>query len=143
MDRHARYFLDLAERADNRYWEGDKARALSNIESDHDNVRAALRHFLASGDSESAARLAGGLSMFWFIRGHCGEGRAWLREVLAQVPPEGPSGNSAEIDVAVQLGVVQKLLDAASSSPRPPARFSDISMESAPPVHGPVVFAVD
>jgi ATP/maltotriose-dependent transcriptional regulator MalT len=30
--------------------------------------------------------------MFWFIRGHCGEGRAWLREVVAQVAPGGPSG---------------------------------------------------
>src|SRR5262245_46049196 len=85
MGRHARYFLDLTERADNQYWAGDEARALSSIESDHDNVRAALRHFLASGDGESAARLAGGLGMFWFIHGQCGEGRAWLREVLSQL----------------------------------------------------------
>jgi predicted ATPase/DNA-binding CsgD family transcriptional regulator len=95
MGRHALYFLALAERADKQYWGGDEARALSTIESDHDNVRAALRHFLASGDGESAARLAGGLSMFWFIRGHCSEGRTWLREVLELVESAGPLGNAS------------------------------------------------
>jgi DNA-binding CsgD family transcriptional regulator/tetratricopeptide (TPR) repeat protein len=95
MGRHARYYLELAERADRRYWAGDEGRALSVIESDHDNVRAALRHFLANGEVESAARMAGGLSMFWFIRGHCSEGRAWLREVLAHVAHEGPADTNA------------------------------------------------
>jgi predicted ATPase/DNA-binding NarL/FixJ family response regulator len=97
MGRHALYFLELAERADKQYWAGDEARALSTIESDHDNVRAALRHFLAGGDGESAARFAGGLSMFWFIRGHCSEGRAWLREVLEQVEAAETVGNASAI----------------------------------------------
>jgi predicted ATPase len=95
--RHAHYFLELAEGADNRYWAGDEARALSSIESDHDNFRAAMRHFVASGEGECAARLAGGLSMFWFIRGYCSEGRTWLREVLAQVAPDGPSGSASAV----------------------------------------------
>jgi predicted ATPase len=103
MDRHARYFLELAERADNQYWAGDEAPALSSIEPDHDNFRAALRHFLASGGFESAARLAGGLSMFWFIRGHCNEGRAWLREVLGQIQSAGPSGIASAVYAKVLL----------------------------------------
>ena len=56
--RHARYFLDLVERADARLWAGDEAGAMGTIEPEHDNVRAALRHFLATGDAECAARLA-------------------------------------------------------------------------------------
>jgi hypothetical protein len=68
---------------------------MSSIEPEHDNVRAALRHFLATGEAELAARLAGALGMFWFFGGYFGEGRAWLREVLGQVGPVGPSENAS------------------------------------------------
>ncbi len=84
-NRHARYFLALVERADARLWTGDEAGAVSSIEPEHDNVRAALWHFLATGEAECAARLAGALGMFWFFGGHFEEGRAWLREVLGQL----------------------------------------------------------
>jgi len=63
--RHARYFLELVERADARLWAGDDAGAVSRIEPEYDNVRAALRHFLATGEAECAARLAGALGTFW------------------------------------------------------------------------------
>jgi predicted ATPase/DNA-binding CsgD family transcriptional regulator len=89
--RHARYFLALAERADARFLTGDEAGALSRIEPEHENVRAALRHFLASSEAECAARLAGALGLFWFFRGHFDEGRAALREVLARAAPVGPA----------------------------------------------------
>jgi predicted ATPase/DNA-binding CsgD family transcriptional regulator len=94
--RHALYFLGLAERAEARYEAGDEAGALSTLEPEHDNVRAALRHFLASGEAELAARLAGAVGKFWFFRGHLNEGRATLREVLAQAEQIGlPSRPSA------------------------------------------------
>jgi len=82
--RHALYFLELAERAETRYEAGDEVGALSTLEPEHDNVRAALRQFLANGEAELAARMAGALGKFWFFRGHLNEGRATLREVLAQ-----------------------------------------------------------
>ena len=66
--RHARYFLDLVERADARLWAGDEPGAMGRIAPEHDNVRAALRHLLATGEAEGAARLAGALGMFWFFR---------------------------------------------------------------------------
>src|SRR6266567_3728375 len=89
--RHARYFLEFAERADARLWAGDDAGAVSSIEPEHDNVRAAMRHLLATGEAECAARLAGALGMFWFFGGYLGEGRAWLREVLSQIEAIGPT----------------------------------------------------
>ena len=94
--RHARYFLGLAERAEARYEAGDEAGALSSLEPEHDNVRAALRHFLASGEAELAARLAGALGKFWFFHGYVNEGQAALREVLAQAERVGlPARRSA------------------------------------------------
>ncbi|MCA1644460.1 MAG: LuxR C-terminal-related transcriptional regulator [Chloroflexi bacterium] len=82
--RHALYFLELAERAEARYEAGDEVGALSTLEPEHDNIRAALRHFLADSEAELAARMAGAVGKFWFFRGHLNEGRATLREVLAQ-----------------------------------------------------------
>jgi non-specific serine/threonine protein kinase len=94
--RHALYFLDLVERADDRFLRGDEAGALGSIEPEHDNVRAALRHFLAAGESERAARLAGALGMFWYFRGYFNEGRAALREALGRLGSGGsPGGASA------------------------------------------------
>src|SRR6266571_2729462 len=82
--RHTLYFLELAVRAEARYEAGDEVGALSTLEPEHDNVRATLRHFLANGEAELAARMAGAVGKFWFFRGHLNEGRATLREVLAQ-----------------------------------------------------------
>jgi predicted ATPase/DNA-binding CsgD family transcriptional regulator len=89
--RHAFYFLDLAERAEVQYEAGDEVGALSTVEPEHANVRAALRHFLVNREAEYAARLAGALGKFWFFRGHLNEGRAALGEVLAQADQLGLS----------------------------------------------------
>jgi hypothetical protein len=67
---------------------------VGSIEPDHDNVRAAMRHFLATGEAECAARLGGALGMFWFFRGHFDEGRAWLREVRGNVCADGLFGSA-------------------------------------------------
>ena len=119
--RHARYFLDLVERADARLWAGDEAGALGTIEPEHDNVRAALRHFLATGEAEGAARLAGALGMFWFFRGYFGEGRAWLREVLDAADRAGLAGSaSAAYAKALQADgrLAQVQGDFAAAEPR-------------------------
>ena len=98
--RHAHYFLDLVERADARLWAGEEAGAVASIEAEHDNVRAALRRFLATGEIEGAARMGGALGMFWFFGGYCTEGRVWLHDVLRQAEPahasESPSAGYAK-----------------------------------------------
>ena len=92
--RHASYFLDLVERADARFWASDEAGALSSIEPEHDNVRAALRYFLSTGAVDYALRLASSMGMFWFIRGYCTEGRTWLHEALGLAAADGPAASS-------------------------------------------------
>lgn len=53
------------------------------LEADHDNLRAALRFSLDSGDSATALQLCASLWRFWFERGYLSEGRRWLEESLA------------------------------------------------------------
>ena len=79
--RHAAYFLGLAEEAEPNL-RGSPGDWLDRLEREHDNFRAALDRLEASGDSETALRLAAALWRFWYLKGHLAEGRRRLERVL-------------------------------------------------------------
>ncbi len=79
--RHADYFLGLAEEAEPDL-RGSPGDWLDRLEREHDNFRAALDRLEASGDSETALRLAAALWRFWYLRGHLAEGRRRLESAL-------------------------------------------------------------
>jgi tetratricopeptide (TPR) repeat protein len=81
-DAHAAHFLALAERAEPALYGWDQLVWLARLETEHDNLRAALGWAIAERD-ESAARLAAALGAFWEIRGYGSEGRRWLERALA------------------------------------------------------------
>ena len=80
-DRHAGYFGDLAEDACRQPGQREKD-CLDLLESEHDNLRAAL-DWLRSNASERFLRLAGALGWFWHLHSHFTEGRVYLAEALA------------------------------------------------------------
>ncbi len=81
--RHAAYFLDLAETAE----QGLKGRAqvawLRRLEEEHDNLRAALV-WAQAHDCTVGLRMAGALWQFWRMRGYLSEGRRRVEGLLAQ-----------------------------------------------------------
>jgi predicted ATPase/DNA-binding SARP family transcriptional activator len=79
--RHAAYFLGLAEEAEPSL-RGSPGDWLDHLEREHDNFRAALDRLEASGDSETALRLAAALWRFWYLKSHLAEGRRRLESVL-------------------------------------------------------------
>jgi predicted ATPase/transcriptional regulator with XRE-family HTH domain len=83
QQRHARYYLALAEEAAPRLYQADQARWLDRLERDHDNLRMALAWCRERTHVELGLRLAGNLTEFWAVRGHFSEGRAWLEQFLA------------------------------------------------------------
>jgi non-specific serine/threonine protein kinase len=79
---HAQYFLSLAERADPQLRRGGQQAWYRRLESEHDNLRAALRWLRQHQEPEKALRLAGALGYFWWHRGYNTEALHWLEEGL-------------------------------------------------------------
>jgi predicted ATPase/transcriptional regulator with XRE-family HTH domain len=81
--RHAEYYLALAEEADRHLRTAEQQMWLDRLEAERCNLRAALAWFLDNtADAERGLRLAGALGHFWNIRGHVSEGRAWSTQAL-------------------------------------------------------------
>jgi predicted ATPase len=89
-DRHAAYYLALAEAAEPALKGPAQLVWLQRLETEHDNLRAALSRFLEQDRIEEAVRLAWGLWLFWWFHGHVEEGGRWMEEILTRsgsLPP--------------------------------------------------------
>jgi predicted ATPase/DNA-binding XRE family transcriptional regulator len=81
--RHADYYVALAERATPELEGGGQVAWLERLESEHDNLRAALAWLLEHGRPQQTARLGSAIWLYWVVRGHAGEGQMWLERALA------------------------------------------------------------
>ena len=80
--RHATWFLDLAEAAEPELVGPDQATWVVRLQEEAGNLRAALTWSLDGGELETGLRMAGVLFRFWSIRGELSEGRRWLEQAL-------------------------------------------------------------
>ncbi|MEO5953439.1 MAG: adenylate/guanylate cyclase domain-containing protein, partial [Chloroflexia bacterium] len=85
--RHVGYYLAFSEDAEPKLLGAQQATWLNLLESEHDNMRAALSWALENNRVEEALRLAGALSRFWVLRSYFTEGRRRLAEALAVTEP--------------------------------------------------------
>ena len=79
--RHAQYSMALAETARSFYNSNQQVYWLNKVESEQDNVRAALA-WSYENELEIYLRLATALGKFWLTRGYLQEGNDWLRQGL-------------------------------------------------------------
>ena len=94
--RHADHFLALSVEAEPYLTAEDQLEWLDRCETEHPNIRAALRWAIEGGDAHRALEAAGALWRFWQQRGHLAEGRAWFAEILAMPSGQGPSAERAK-----------------------------------------------
>ncbi|MER7444946.1 AfsR/SARP family transcriptional regulator [Micromonospora avicenniae] len=80
---HAAEFLTVAERADTHLRGPEQLSWLRRLQTEYDNLHAALRWVIAAGEAETAVRLTAALSWYWWLRGQRTEGADLAREVLA------------------------------------------------------------
>jgi non-specific serine/threonine protein kinase len=109
--QHAAFFLSFA-----LHWETDanfggpgRQTALTALERELDNLRAALRWYLEQGDAENGISIGRALWTFWVIRGLYTEGRSWLAPLAAlpdatKVPALRAVAQSIEATLAWRQG---------------------------------------
>ena len=94
-DRHCRYYLALAERAEPHLFTGGEAEWLPKLDAEADNFRAALDWSIRDGDPAHGLRLAGLLGKYWDIRNMAPEGLDWLESAIAAAGDDAPSRDRA------------------------------------------------
>ena len=87
--RHAERTLRVVEAATDRRHEG-----VDELQTLHDDARAALDFLAGDGETELALRLASAFGDFWLVRGHVREGRRRLEAALTD-------GASAPADLQI------------------------------------------
>jgi predicted ATPase/DNA-binding SARP family transcriptional activator len=102
-ERHARFFVAVAETADPQLTTTQASFWLNRLDQERDNLNHALNWTLEPTATVSASqrialglRLVSTLTNFWFLRGHHQEGLARLRELLAR--PEAATPTRARME---------------------------------------------
>jgi non-specific serine/threonine protein kinase len=108
-DRHRDWYLALAEAAEPELHGARVVEWLGRLEREHDNLRAALAWSVVEGrqPAEGALRLASAVTRFWELRGHAGEGRRWLTQLLAVDIAASPAVRARALCNAGVLAAVQ------------------------------------
>jgi predicted ATPase len=89
-DRHAAYFLALAEPAEAELHGAGQLAWLDRLETRHDNLSAALTWLIDTGQLGSAVRLVWATWRFWWLHGHAEELTRHADQILARndrLPP--------------------------------------------------------
>jgi len=86
-DRHASYYLALAESSDSELRGPGQAEALRRFASELEDLRVAFERLLER-DPPAALRLVAALWTFWFMSGHFREGRELLAAALERARSE-------------------------------------------------------
>jgi predicted ATPase/DNA-binding SARP family transcriptional activator len=139
-DAHARYFLDLAERAEPELRSRDQVTWLERLSADHDNLSAALRHVIAAGDPAAALRFFRSLAWFWIVRDFDAEAGESATEVLRLAGNTPPEGLAEEHAVATIIATLVKATADGTGDLRP--SLEALRELSVPPDAGHPLLAV-
>jgi predicted ATPase len=117
--RHGRRYLDLATEAQRHLFTHAEPEWLSRLETEIDNIRAALDWALGC-EPQLALRLAGVLGNFWEVGHRGGEGLRWIQAALEAAGPSAPIADRARgfIELACVLGIEDRVDDALAAAVR-------------------------
>ena len=86
---HTEYFLELAEAAEPHLRTADQLIWLERLDAEYENMHAALRDAIDTGDAATAVRFVGALGSYWNLRGKRVDGLA-LSDAAVSLPGETP-----------------------------------------------------
>jgi non-specific serine/threonine protein kinase len=103
-DRHLAAFGALVKEAEPHLRGTDQQLWMDRLETEHDNLRAALTWSCADGgDVTAGMALADSLFQFWYVRGYVAEAHAWYTGLLAM---EAEVPQALRTDVLSDAGVM-------------------------------------
>jgi predicted ATPase/transcriptional regulator with XRE-family HTH domain len=82
-DRHLNWYLTLAEQGGIHLRGPEAGDWMLRLQTEHDNLRAALGRTRESGALVLGLRVAGALQRYWEVSGQLSEGQSWLEGLLA------------------------------------------------------------
>src|SRR5262249_36789973 len=80
---HLGYLVRLTEELETQFFSPQQLSWLDRLETEHNNIRAALAWSISTENVEAGLRLAGAVGWFWYIRVHHREAHDWLAQLLA------------------------------------------------------------
>ncbi|WP_369217596.1 ATP-binding protein, partial [Streptomyces flavofungini] len=93
--RHSAYFRALVERAEPLLRSAEQLPWIERLETELDNIRAAMHHSIRTGDLPTAIALVLNTGWFWWLRNFRREGLEWMEGVLALAPHPVSAGVAA------------------------------------------------
>ena len=136
-DRHATYFLSIAEHTRPRIEQSSDAGALATLEVDRTNMQGALRHLAdpdSGNDGDNELRLAWSLWRYWWIRGHLREASDRLEGAIARHPTASPALLAHALIAAAAIAEISGNLEHA-------ATLADRAIEAARRSDDPLILA--
>jgi predicted ATPase len=86
-ERHFEFHRILVEEGEEGLLGSEQARWLDRLESERENLLAALAWAGTHGDIQRGLQMGGSLWRFWYVRGHFSEGREQLDRLIASDSP--------------------------------------------------------
>jgi non-specific serine/threonine protein kinase len=105
--RQADWCLELAEQTEQGFFGADQVAWLDRLETELDNLRAALTWTIEQRDATLSQRLASASWCLWRVRGHRTEGRTWLERALSLEDGAESPHRAKALDSAGDLAWVQ------------------------------------
>jgi predicted ATPase/DNA-binding SARP family transcriptional activator len=142
--RHRAWVRALVEEADPRLRSADQLRWMHRLETDMDNIRAALHRSLRAADEPETGALVLAMGWFWWLRNFRREGAAWadralrLGAVLDTLPSETLPSEEPTSTVSLREGRTSEELphpDAIDTVDPVAAYLADPEAEKAHPSH--------
>jgi predicted ATPase len=99
-DRHAAYFLALAEPAAAEFAGPGQLAWLDRLESEHDDLLAAMSWLVDQGPPEQALRLFSATWRFWWLRGHAAEFARLEEQIVASSERLSPQQRAVALSAA-------------------------------------------
>src|SRR5262245_25812646 len=101
--RHAEYFLSLAETMEGEIVGPRSIEWLDRLSAEHDNLRAVVRWAVETNNAELGLRIGAAVERFVSVRGQLNEGQRWLESVLAIDAPVPLAARAKALHVAGTL----------------------------------------